>query len=52
MMGYDAIPERLQPEAVLFFGSVPDGCRGNVLPAETFSRRFDELRDNRRGIEP
>lgn len=31
MYGYDAMLERLAPEAILFFGTVPDGARGNII---------------------
>ena len=36
MKGYDAMLEHLQPETILFYGKVPDGCRGNIVPIEPF----------------
>lgn len=36
LRGYDAMLERLQPQSVLFFGKVPDGCRGSICPVEAF----------------
>lgn len=36
MYGYDAMLERLQPETVLFWGNIPNGCRGNICPVELF----------------
>ena len=29
--GYDAMLERLQPETVMFWGTVPKECRGNII---------------------
>lgn len=29
--GYDAMLERLQPETIMFWGSLPKECRGNVV---------------------
>lgn len=44
LYGYDAMMERLNPSTVLFYGKVPDGCRGNIVKVEEFQRRL-------RGIE-
>lgn len=38
MLGYDAMLERLNPSAVLFWGNVPKEARGNIIPVETFSK--------------
>ena len=40
MKGYDAMLERLQPETILFYGNVPDGCRGNIVPIEYSQKQF------------
>ena len=29
--GYDAMLERLQPETIMFWGSLPKECRGNII---------------------
>lgn len=29
--GYDAMLERLQPETIMFWGTVPKECRGNII---------------------
>lgn len=44
LYGYDAMLERLNPNTVLFYGRVPDECRGNIVRIEEFQRRL-------RGIE-
>ena len=44
MKGYDAMLERLQPETILFYGKIPEGCHGNIVHIEPFHKRFDELR--------
>lgn len=36
LRGYDAMLERLEPEAILFFGNIPAQCRGNICPVEAF----------------
>lgn len=45
MMGYDAMLERLNPSAILFFGAVPKECRGNIQKIGTIESRFksDEI---------
>ena len=39
--GYDAMMERLKPEAVLFFGIIPKECRGNICPVEAFYKTVE-----------
>ena len=36
MAGYNEMLARLEPSAILFYGSVPDGCKGNIIPLATF----------------
>lgn len=36
LAGYHEMMERLQPEKIIFFGAVPDGCEGNIERHETF----------------
>lgn len=45
LRGYDAMLERLQPEAILFFGKVPAECRGNICPVEAF---YEEVKGRRK----
>lgn len=39
--GYNAMMERLKPEKVLFYGKVPDGCKGNIVEIKPFYERFE-----------
>lgn len=43
MLGYDAMLERLQPETILFYGSIPKECRGNIVPIQAFQSRMDKI---------
>lgn len=36
--GYNEMLKRLNPSAVLFYGFVPDGCTGNIIPLPTFQQ--------------
>lgn len=38
--GYNEMLCRLQPETVIFYGSVPDECRGNIIGIKAFQDRF------------
>ncbi len=40
LKGYDAMLERLEPSAVLFFGNVPQGARGNIIPIPAFQEQI------------
>lgn len=40
LYGYDAMLERLQPKTIIFYGSVPDGCKGNILHISPFYDKF------------
>lgn len=41
-MGYDAMLERLHPETILFYGDIPKGCKGNIMPIKPFQKRFEK----------
>ena len=41
MTGYNEMMSRLRPETVLFCGTVPDGCGGNIISIPPF---FTKLR--------
>lgn len=34
--GYDEMLKRLSPSGILFYGAVPEGCTGNIIPLQTF----------------
>lgn len=36
MIGYDAMLARLRPSTVYFYGKIPEGCGGNIIPVEAF----------------
>ena len=38
--GYDAMLERLQPETIMFWGSVPKECRGNIIRMDVGQGHF------------
>lgn len=39
MRGYDRMLEVLEPETILFYGSIPKECDGNIVEIETFQKR-------------
>lgn len=45
MRGYDAMLDRLQPDTILFFGKVPEECRGNICPVEAFYEQVKRRRN-------
>ena len=40
--GYDAMLERLHPETIIFYGRVPDACKGNIVSIKPFYDKFEE----------
>lgn len=42
MNGYREMMKRLEPETVLFYGAVPEGCEGNILRLKAFSEAMRE----------
>lgn len=40
MRGYDKMMEVLEPETILFYGSIPEECEGNIVRMEVFTKRF------------
>lgn len=43
MDGYCEMVARLQPETIIFYGQVPDECKGNIVKIKAFSERFNEV---------
>lgn len=41
--GYCEMVARLQPETIIFYGQVPDECKGNIVRLKAFSERFNEV---------
>lgn len=40
LKGYDAMLERLQPSTIIFYGIVPNECKGNIVHINTFCEKF------------
>lgn len=40
MTGYNEMLRRLEPETILFYGKVPEGCKGNIVMIPAFSDKF------------
>lgn len=38
--GYSEMMKRLYPETIIFYGSVPDECRGNIIQVRSFQEKF------------
>lgn len=38
--GYDAMLEKLNPEVILFWGSIPNRLKGNIVKVDEFQSRF------------
>ena len=42
LAGYTEMVRRLQPESIIFYGSVPEECMGNIVRIKTFSKKFNK----------
>ena len=40
--GYFYMVERLQPTQIIFYGRVPDECKGNIVHIKQFSDKWNE----------
>nr|DAH86231.1 MAG TPA: protein of unknown function (DUF4417) [Bacteriophage sp.] len=43
LSGYEEMVRRLSPETIIFYGTVPDECMGNVVRVRAFTERFNEV---------
>lgn len=41
--GYEEMYRRLRPDTVIFYGKVPEECRGNIIRLRTFSDTLKEI---------
>jgi len=41
--GYNEMLSRLQPEKILFYGRVPEECRGNIVRIKSFCEKWNEV---------
>ena len=44
LLGYDAMFERLSPSKIIFYGTVPEECRGNIVHIKSFQDKFREAK--------
>ena len=40
--GYHEMVKRLEPTQIIFYGNVPDECKGNIVRVKQFSEKFKE----------
>lgn len=40
LKGYNEMIKRLQPEAIIFYGRVPEECTGNIIHVKSFQEKF------------
>ena len=45
LAGYKAMMEILEPKIILFYGTVPKECEGNIVKMQAFQNKFDEVRN-------
>ena len=46
LAGWHQMMDRLQPETVIFYGNIPDECKGNIIRVKAFSEKFREAKVN------
>lgn len=44
IQGYEKMMEVLEPTTIIFNGTIPRECYGNILPMEAFTKRFKEMK--------
>lgn len=44
LLGYNEMIRRLEPSTIIFYGNVPDECRGNIIHIRAFQDKFREVR--------
>jgi hypothetical protein len=44
LLGYDAMLERLSPSKIIFYGNIPEECRGNIVHIKSFQDKFREAK--------
>ena len=48
MTGYNEMLSRLSPETILFYGMIPDECRGNIVKIKSFGEELTERKKSGR----
>lgn len=44
--GYKEMVKRLEPETIIFYGSIPDECNENIIKVRSFQEKFKEAKCN------
>lgn len=44
--GYKEMISRLHPETIIFYGGIPDECKGNIVRVKAFTDKFKEAKCN------
>lgn len=44
--GYRMMVEVLEPETIIFYGSIPDECKGNIVKIQAFQEKFKKAKCN------
>lgn len=42
--GYSEMVKRLQPESIIFYGTVPEECKGNIVRIKAYQDKFKEAK--------
>ena len=42
--GYNEMMKRLEPETVIFYGTIPKECYGNIVRVKAFQEKFREVK--------
>lgn len=43
LAGYQEMLARLQPSEIILYGTVPDGCGGNIVPLTPYQRKLKQI---------
>lgn len=46
LLGYQRMVEALEPDTILFYGTVPEECKGNLVRIRAFQEKFKEAKCN------
>ena len=42
--GYEKMLEKLEPEKIIFYGNIPDECKGSIIHIKAFQDKFKEAK--------
>ena len=46
--GYEKMLEKLEPEKIIFYGTIPEECKGSIIRIKAFQEKFKEAKINGR----